>query len=167
MSVSCAVQVGKLYDGVPRSAIDHFVELCFICHVRKPQTTRAPLRPIVSSGFMTRGQVHHMWLGKENNVYSPSLRLQVDLIDMRHRPDSSYHWIGHYMDHWSKYHVIFPLMKKSAAEVAINLQRSVFAFLGTPKILHSDNGREFVNDVVRRLLSEWPGETTIVNGRPR
>ena len=50
-------QVGKLYDYVPRSAIDQFVALCFDCHVRKPQTTRAPLKPIISSGFMTRGQV--------------------------------------------------------------------------------------------------------------
>ncbi len=86
---------------------------------------------------------------------------------MRHRPDGPYKWIGHYMDHWSKYHTIFALMSKAATEVAVGLQNKVFAFLGTPKILHSDNGREFVNELVRNLLSDWPGETTIVNGRPR
>ena len=51
-------EVSKLYDCVPRSAIDKFVSLCLVCHMRKPQTTRAPLKPIISSGFMTRGQVH-------------------------------------------------------------------------------------------------------------
>ena len=86
---------------------------------------------------------------------------------MRHRPDGSYKWKGHYMDHWSKYHVIFPLMRKSCAEAAVGLHRFVFSFLGTPKILHSDNGREFVNDIIHNLLSEWPGDTTIVNGMPR
>ena len=45
------------------------------------------------------------------------------------------------MDHWSKMHVLFPLARKSAAEVALNLQNNVFALFGTPRILHSDNGR--------------------------
>lgn len=86
---------------------------------------------------------------------------------MRHRPDGTYRWIGHYMDHWSKIHVLFPLCRKSAAEVALNLQTQVFSYLGTPKILHSDNGREFVNEIVTSICKEWPGEVTIVNGRPR
>ena len=93
--------------------------------------------------------------------------VQIDLIDMRHRPDGPFKWIGHFMDHWSKFHAVFPLMRKAAAEVAVGLQTKVFAFLGTPKILHSDNGREFINEVVRSLLLDWPGETTIINGRPR
>ena len=159
------LQVSKLYDCVPRSAIDCFVELCFVCHVRKPQTTRGPLRPIISSGFMTRGQVHLLCAIIMLHVHN-YVTAQIDLIDMRHRPDGHYRWIGHYMDHWSKYHAIFPLMHKAAAEVAVGIQ-NVFAYLGTPKILHSDNGREFVNAIIRNLISTWPGETTIVSGRPR
>lgn len=50
-------EVGKIYECVSRSAIDKYVLLCLVCHLRKPQTTRAPLKPIISSGFMTRGQV--------------------------------------------------------------------------------------------------------------
>ncbi len=68
------------------------------------------------------------------------------------------------MDHWSKIHVLFPLSRKSAAEVALNLQTQVFSYLGTPKILH---GREFVNETVTSICKEWPGEVTIVNGRPQ
>ena len=41
-------EVGKLYDCVPRSAVDKFVSLCLVCHLRKPQTTRVPLKPILS-----------------------------------------------------------------------------------------------------------------------
>lgn len=51
------MQVSKLYECLPRSAVDKFVQLCVVCHSSKPQTTRAPLKPIVSSGFMSRGQV--------------------------------------------------------------------------------------------------------------
>ena len=86
---------------------------------------------------------------------------------MRHRPDGIYKWVGHYMDHWSKFHVLFALSRKSAAEVGLNLQNQVFAYLGTPRILHSDNGREFVNEIVRDVVKSWPGKVTIVNGRPR
>lgn len=103
------------------------------------------------------------------NDYQPYLSTdsQIDLIDMRHRPDNSFKWIGHYMDHWSKFHVLFPLARKCAAEVGLNLQTRVFALLGTPHILHSDNGREFVNEIVRDVVNNWPGNVVIVNGRPR
>ena len=47
-------EVGKLFESVPRSAIDMYVALCLVCHMWKPQT---PLKPIVLSGFMTRGQM--------------------------------------------------------------------------------------------------------------
>ena len=95
--------------------------------------------------------------------------LQIDLIDMRHCPDNTYmyQWIGQYMDHWSKFHILFPLSQKSASEVGYNLQRQVFAFLGTPRILHYDNGREFVNEIVHNLVKQWPGNVTIIDGRPR
>ncbi len=63
------------------------------------------------------------------------------------------------MDHWSKYHAIFPLMHKAATDDAVGLQNN--ADMGTLKILHSDNSREFVNKVAPNLLSDWPG--TIVN----
>ena len=51
------LKISKLYGCIPRSAVDKFVQLCLLCHARKPQSTRAPLRPIISSGFMTKGQV--------------------------------------------------------------------------------------------------------------
>lgn len=86
---------------------------------------------------------------------------------MRHRPDGPYHWIGHFMDHWSKIHVLFSLMEKTAMEVALNLSSKVFSYFGPPKILQSDNGREFVNGIVKKLVEDWPGEITIINGRPR
>ena len=67
------------------------------------------------------------------------------------------------MDHWAK------LVRKSAAEVAVSLSNQVFAVLGTPKILHSDNGWEFVNEIIHSIIHEWPawGSHMIVNGRPR
>lgn len=58
-------------------------------------------------------------------------------------------------------------MKKSAVEVAMGLVFRVFPYIGLRKILQSDNGREFVNEIVKECLRLWPGEVVIINGRPR
>ena len=38
--------------------------------------------------------------------------------------------------------------------------------MGLPSILHSDNGREFVNSVITEILNDWPGQVQLVSGRP-
>ena len=81
-------------------------------------------------------------------------------------PDDAYNYVAHFMDHWSKFHILWPLMKKSAAEVSWGLTTRVFPYVGLPKILQSDNGSEFMNDVVKETLLAWPGEDIIINGRP-
>ena len=40
--------------------------------------------------------------------------------------------------------MLFPLKSKTAEEESYMLQERVLAYLGPPKIFHSDNGREFV-----------------------
>lgn len=94
-------------------------------------------------------------------------RVQIDLIDMRHVPDQDKNYIGHVVDHFSKYHVLFPLGKKSASEVASAIEERVLAYLGLPKIFHSDNGREFVNAVLKAIFELLGGDTVFVRGRAR
>ena len=43
----------------------------------------------------------------------------------------------------------------------------MLAYMDTLQIFHSDNGREFVNQVLASLLEQWGGDTTFVHGRPR
>jgi len=47
------------------------------------------------------------------------------------------------------------------------LHNNIIAIVGVPRILHSGNGRKFVNQVVESFVNGWPGEVVIVNGRPR
>ena len=86
---------------------------------------------------------------------------------MRHDSDGPYNWIGHFMDHFSKFHVLFPLENKRGQTVATALRQHVFSYFGLPYILQSDNGREFVNSILEDLVELWPGETKIINGRAR
>ena len=95
-------------------------------------------------------------------------RVQIDLIDMRHSPDGEFNWIGHFTDHMTKFHILFPCKNKSAPEVAKLIEERVLAYLGPPHIFHSDNGREFVNNLLHSLLDNWSsGNVTFVTGRPR
>ena len=57
------------------------------------------------------------------------------------------------------------LQRKSAFEVVAHLNE-IFGTFGAPRILQSDNGREFVNNVVRNLMNFWP-DCKVVHGRPR
>ena len=67
----------------------------------------------------------------------------------------------------TKFHVLFPLRDKSANEVATMIEERVLAYVGTPHIFHSDNGREFVNQLLHSLLDTWSsGNVTFVT-RPR
>ena len=87
---------------------------------------------------------------------------------MRHCPDGDYHYIGHFVDHMTKFNILFPLKDKSADEVARMIEERVLAYVGPPHIFHSDNGREFVNQLLHSLLETWSsGNVTFVNGRPR
>ena len=86
---------------------------------------------------------------------------------MRHLPHGNYKWILHVVDHWSKFHFIFLLISKSAADVANALHKWVFPVMGLPSILQSDNGREFVNKLIEEVVGTWPGQVQLVSGRPR
>ena len=71
------------------------------------------------------------------------------------------------MDHFTKFHVIYPLKTKSADEVATKFRDRVLGYFGAPKRFHSDNGKEFVNEVLHKLLEKWNPDITVINGRPR
>ncbi|CAG2194545.1 unnamed protein product [Mytilus edulis] len=106
------------------------------------------LKPISSKHFMHRGQ--------------------LDLVDKRADPDGPFCWIGHYIDHFSKFNFFWPQERKSAIEVAHNLKVHVFSVIGVPFILQHYNGREFGNDIIRETIKIWPGgNVKIITGRPR
>ncbi|CAF1135490.1 unnamed protein product [Didymodactylos carnosus] len=97
-------------------------------------------------------------------------RLQIDLVDMRTRPDKIkqdvvFNWILNCIDHFNKFCRAFRLKNKSAVDVPVKLRELFFVF-GPPRLLHSDNGNEFVARVLTELKKLLP-ELCFIRGRPR
>jgi len=97
--------------------------MCDHCQSRRAFTKPPAGKPIISIGFLTR--------------------LQVDLIDMRSASYDGYNFIMHVKDHFTKFSWLYALKSKEAIHVANNLRQLFYTF-GPPKILQSDNGKEFV-----------------------
>ena len=67
-------------------------------------------------------------------------------------------WLAVYQDHGLKFAYFRALPDKKATTVAKFLLE-IFCIQGAPVVLQSDNGREFVNEVVEAALkSEYPGQ---------
>ncbi|CAC5424457.1 unnamed protein product [Mytilus coruscus] len=141
--------VEQTFSGITRKACMEFIKGCVQCACKKPQRNVAPLTPITSKYFMHRRQ--------------------LDFVDKPADPDGQYCWIGHYIDHYTKFNFFWPQMNKSADEVAHNLSVHVFSVVGLPSILQHDNGREFRNAAIRETLKLWlgDGDVKIITGRPR
>ena len=83
---------------------------------------------------------------------------------MRARPDGEYRWIAHARDHFTRFSWTRPLKSKEAKNVA-GFLLEIFMMFGAPRILHSDNGKEFVAQIIKDLIALYP-KTMIINGRP-
>ncbi|CAF4665514.1 unnamed protein product [Rotaria socialis] len=119
--------------------------MCDVCQTRRSFPKATSGKPIISIDFLTR--------------------LQVDVIDMRSMKHDGFNFIVHAKDHFTKFSWLFALPSKEAHHVTLHL-RNIFYTFGTPKILQSDNGKEFVVNIILNLKLNWP-DLIITNGRPR
>ena len=71
-----------------------------------------------------------------------------------------------YKDHATGLTVIRALPRKQAKYVVHELAEQ-FGLIGYPRIFHTDNGKEFVADLILKLLQETNPNISSVTGRPR
>ena len=139
-------EVSVTYANITQKQVKYFVESCSKCYLKKSKARKGiVVKPIVSNDFNSR--------------------CQIDLIDMQSQPDGEYKFILDYQDHLTKFCFLKPLKKKTKEEVAIEVL-DIFCTIGAPGILHSDNGREFVNTLIEEIKNMWP-DCKLVRGKPR
>jgi hypothetical protein len=59
------------------------------------------------------------------------------------------------VDHFSKWVELFPLRKATAQAVAQKLENEIFCRWGAPSSLLSDNGKQFISHLVKKLCKNW------------
>jgi len=139
-------ECSRKYKNITVEALMTYLKLCEPCQ-KKQKTLKKSIviKPILHSEMNSR--------------------CQIDLIDLQTNPDGNYKFILVYQDHFTKFVILRALKTKRAAEVAYHLL-DIFTTFRAPNILHSDNGREFCNQVIENLCSMWP-DVKIVHGKPR
>lgn len=94
-------------------------------------------------------------------------RVVIDLVDYSGGKAGGdreeYNYLFHLVDHQSSFHYTAALKNKSAQEV-LQALRNVFALINYPEKVHSDNGSEFENKLVRDYLEEHHIEC--IHGKP-
>lgn len=140
-------ELSKKYKNITVSDVTKFLSVCVHCQQKRGKDKRATpvVKPILSNELNSR--------------------CQVDLIDFQGRPDGEFKYVLVYQDNLTKFVQLRPLRSKRAVEVAERLYE-IFTIFGAPNVLHSDNGREFRNEVVSSLTRLWP-QIKLVHGKPR
>lgn len=138
-----ATKVNKEYYGISSQEVYFLVKLCEICHRKAHSKSKGPLKSIVTTRLFER--------------------VQIDLIDMTSTPDGEYVWICHMEDHFSKFHMLFPMTNKEAPTVARTIHTWI-SILGIFEILQSDNGSEF-KGICLELMRRYG--IKVINDRPR
>jgi hypothetical protein len=141
-------RIKEEYCFLSRDIVIEYVNRCRACHdVRAVASKRAkPMQPIIA-----KGTFYH---------------LVIDLIDFSHSragPDNKHSYIIHIIDHYSSFRIAEAAITKSASEVLFFLKR-IFAIIGFPVILQSDNGGEFKNSLVEEFLLE--NDVEFRHGKP-
>jgi hypothetical protein len=137
-----------LFTHVTRPIVKEFVRTCQFCVDRAvmPKVVNKPLQNITAKVMFER--------------------VVIDLIDYSRSPGGSrseYKYLFHMIDHQSSFHFTDALKTKTAEEVYYALRRA-FAVINYPTIVHSDNGSEFTNALIKNYLAD--NKIRFVHGKP-
>ena len=122
------------YKHINRLMVRAFVARCHACQARKKKQFKNPLTPIISKAMFER--------------------IVIDLIDYQHSVSGRWKFIAMAVDHVSKFHWARALTSKHAYQV-VDFVESIFASIGAPKLLQSDNGTEFCNAEMDAVTTKW------------
>jgi len=141
------------YCNVAQALVKHYSETCHACMKKNPIT-----QPAKGSRKPTRSKRYRD-------------RFQIDLVDfhkLRKRDPFGVlmRWVMTIKDHSTGLTYLCALPRKRPYLIAYKLQET-FGIFGYPKILHTDNGKEFTAKVVLKALREMNPHIYAVTDHPR
>ena len=117
-----------------RKEFKHWIESCPACIIRKPTTTQQ--------------------VGKLSSipVFAPFELVGIDILGPLPLSDDGNKWIVVFTDHFTKWAEAFPIANHDAKTIADLLVKNVMCRFGCPKKLVSDQGKEFMSQLVKGVL---------------
>jgi len=139
--------ISEKHVGITQEEVRTYVNNCEACKINTSIKEKTDMTPVVST--------------------EPWSHLQIDLIDFHEYADvnNGYAWLLTCVCTFSKFLVAVPMKNKQAATVANHLIKDVFKIPGPPRILQSDNGKEFVAEIINNICTSL--NIKIMHGRPR
>lgn len=117
-----------------RMDVKKYVNSCPLCQAHKskrPKRFTSELNPSLPEG--------------------PNFRLSIDLIGPLPQTEGSYQYAIVIVDYFTKYVVTAPLTSKEGGEVAEAIFKYWYSIYGIPYEIQTDQGKEFANDLLKRL----------------
>ena len=138
--------ISKKIYGFTREDIMAVINCCKQCQLRHLMTTKPQIKPIIAK--------------------YPRDRFLADLIDFRYYANlnEGFGWALVIIDSFSKFACVVPCKKKAAVDVKDAFEK-IFCIIGSPIILHTDNGKEFRNGLITQMCAEF--DIKALHGRPR
>lgn len=125
------------YQNITTNAVALYVGLCKVCKSRhRRRHVNRDHVPDVTTVMTKRGQ--------------------VDVVDMRSRPDGPFRHYMVYRDQVTGYAYLQALTTDHVDDVTYTVF-DLFATFGAPAVLQSENGRAFATRMVQRLRTIWSG----------
>lgn len=141
-------RISEEFHGIPKVMVEAFLTHCQECILK--HAAHAAQRTAVTA----------------IRVREYRERAHLDLVSMERLPggvDKDYKYILHYVDGFTRFSILRPLRRKTAEEVTA-MMLEIFLTFGSPRLLHTDNGKEFLNEWLMALAARF--RVRMVRGKP-
>jgi hypothetical protein len=139
--------ISEKHIGITQKEVKAYINKCPACAINSSIKEKTDMIPVIST--------------------APWQHIQIDLVDFHDFADvnDGFAWLLTCVCTFSKFLVAVPMRNKQAVTVATHLIKDVFKILGPPVILQSDNGKEFVAQLITQICNTL--NIKIKHGRAR
>lgn len=94
-------------------------------------------------------------IGKEVVTERPFQKIYIDFLGKYPRSKKGNSYIFIVVDHFTKFTFLHAIKEATSQNVIKFLENQVFQIFGTPEIIHSDNGKQFVSKMLEEMIKAY------------
>ena len=118
--------------------VKNYIQECKIC--KESKSSNCEMRPKMGNEVVTN---------------RPFQKLYIDFLGKYPRSKFGNAYAFVVLDHFSKFMFLKPMREATSKQVVDYLVRYVFHTFGTPEMIHSDNGKQFVSQEFQRMIQAY------------